>query len=812
VNKLKTWLLAGLLLVAPFAQSFGAFSGSGGVWYHAKGAFISSPADGNNTGIQSAVNAANNGGFVFIHAGRYRLDSGTIAVGNGVTIEGVGDSTVFEIATNDTAFNIWGNGVTLRNIRIEGKKWNHSSSQGIVVTGDSVTIENVTINDTYDAAIHLHQGSHAARVLNCRINRPGGAASTDGRGVVIHDSNDVLIRNTYVTFAKLNGFWVQGTSQRTKIEGCSSLDATDDNVLVDPTTNHVEILGGTFNRSVVGDGIQADGDSMNVGLNTVVGNRAFGIWATLGGDGSSWWVNNCFENGNYNMAIEYTAGGTHRGFEIVGNFLVNARGINLEIQASNTTTLEDVLVAGNYLIGTLPTIIGGNSLTNMQIVSSVGSAVRKLHIKGNVVKNGLKHGIEVSGTGPFFEGLVITDNDIIDNVDDGLRLNLGASGYAFVSGNVLHGNGTDEPNRLSGVFEGNGMKSRLQGSVAVIEDSLRVNGTQVTSGAVTVNDKLVVLDSLRVMMPLKLGTTSGVPQRHVIGDGGGTAAESLTIFLDGTSNAATQNPKLVFNRAVSQAGEIVAHPNGLAIKVLQGTGSIFATSLGSNVPWLRLDSDGATSGKVVINRSSAGTAQLDVNGNGVFADSLRVNRTTELIGNAQVSAGKLTVADSLRVNRTAEFIGAVAVSAGKLTVADSLRVEDALEVGAREGGSTDTTRIGRSMVFKKYGSTSDIILHNTGNILEFTNDGNNIVRASDAAGALLFQTGGTTTQFSITSGGDLVATGDNIVTLGTNPLASLPAATNGTIIYCSDCNKVAPCTSGGTGAIAKREAGAWNCD
>jgi hypothetical protein len=43
--------------------------------------------------------------------------------------------------------------------------------------------------------------------------------------------------------------------------------------------------------------------------------------------------------------------------------------------------------------------------------------------------------------------------------------------------------------------------------------------------------------------------------------------------------------------------------------------------------------------------------------------------------------------------------------------------------------------------------------------------------------------------------------------------ASLGSATNGVFKYCSDCTKGStPCTAGSTGAMAKRENGAWNCD
>lgn len=42
--------------------------------------------------------------------------------------------------------------------------------------------------------------------------------------------------------------------------------------------------------------------------------------------------------------------------------------------------------------------------------------------------------------------------------------------------------------------------------------------------------------------------------------------------------------------------------------------------------------------------------------------------------------------------------------------------------------------------------------------------------------------------------------------------ANLGAATNGCIIYCSDCTIASPCAAGGTGAIAKRLNGVWVCN
>lgn len=47
--------------------------------------------------------------------------------------------------------------------------------------------------------------------------------------------------------------------------------------------------------------------------------------------------------------------------------------------------------------------------------------------------------------------------------------------------------------------------------------------------------------------------------------------------------------------------------------------------------------------------------------------------------------------------------------------------------------------------------------------------------------------------------------------LAPSTFTNLGTPANGSIRYCSNCQKTSPCTSGGTGAYAVREAGAWNC-
>lgn len=48
--------------------------------------------------------------------------------------------------------------------------------------------------------------------------------------------------------------------------------------------------------------------------------------------------------------------------------------------------------------------------------------------------------------------------------------------------------------------------------------------------------------------------------------------------------------------------------------------------------------------------------------------------------------------------------------------------------------------------------------------------------------------------------------------LGADTSGNLGADQNGTMVYCTDCTKAAPCAGGGVGAMARKENGVWNCN
>lgn len=65
--------------------------------------------------------------------------------------------------------------------------------------------------------------------------------------------------------------------------------------------------------------------------------------------------------------------------------------------------------------------------------------------------------------------------------------------------------------------------------------------------------------------------------------------------------------------------------------------------------------------------------------------------------------------------------------------------------------------------------------------------------------------------FANSFGSVLTLRTDGATQIGSVTQANLPAAANGSMIYCSDCTTASACTGGGTGAFASRQNGAWKC-
>lgn len=805
------------------------------------------------------------GGLIIVTGGTYNYTSTINITKSNVTIQGMGGSAskfVNSHATGVDAFLVTGGNCTITGIEIDGQNGTKIEGEGIRVENGGFQIHQNRIVNMPDYGIHIHTGSSSGSVTNNIIGNIGDAGSLKGSGVVVHDSPNVRVIGNNITNTLHYGVYIQGTTTKAVVEGNTISDSQTDGILADSTAKYIAIVGNNVQDSKI-NGITANSDSSLVSDNLIArsGKDAsplgFGLWAVARANGSSWWGNHVIDSEDYGIAWhpENLVTSTAAGLSIFSNFIANNNGFGIHLLANSNSGLSDVMIGNNYIIGT------GQTQSGIHIQTSAGShGMNRIHILGNVVKNSVDDGIEITGGGTNgIKDLFITENHILNNADAGLIFQGdGTNSTAFISDNVLKGNGTNTP--VLGVNwkvesfadrEVRGSKAFFHqdswfgssvnvsdtlnvSGMAIVDDSLRVDGTanfhgtssvignftvtgsltqgsvgaltkEGTSGNITlptggnrvnfsfagdnfvgptvaggalvltsngganrtvelpgtgrealVNGKAVIIDSLRVMMPLKLGQTSGIPQYHVMGDGGGNQADTLTLAMNGTTNSANRSPKIMLLRSGAPIGMFAAHNGGLDLRWPQNTNpGLWLGALGTNTPTYRFDLTSATTGSMAVNKSTAADATLEVN------------------GNAQVN--------------------------------DSIHVFESPEFGVRDNSlAADTLRVGRTMAIKKYGSTADAIFHNTGNILEMTNDGNNILRASDAAGFWSFQTGGTTTRLTIPADGG--------ITLQSVLHANLPSSGNGTLMYCSDCNKVAPCTSGGTGAVAKREAGAWNCD
>jgi len=63
-----------------------------------------------------------------------------------------------------------------------------------------------------------------------------------------------------------------------------------------------------------------------------------------------------------------------------------------------------------------------------------------------------------------------------------------------------------------------------------------------------------------------------------------------------------------------------------------------------------------------------------------------------------------------------------------------------------------------------------------------------------------------------TQGGTVTVNYNGSVTYGSVAYSGLGAPSNGTVVYCSDCTKATPCAGSGSGALAKRINGSWDCN
>lgn len=143
--------------------------------------------------INAAIQALpETGGQILILDGTYKIIAPIIVDKNGATLRGNGTATILqrnwnssveEGVINITAAN---GGVTVQNIRIDGKIYNYSNpkNNGIYITSGSNSIINNICNNNYGNGIYLNSSGNTVIGNICNNNKSKGIAS-DGSGSII---------------------------------------------------------------------------------------------------------------------------------------------------------------------------------------------------------------------------------------------------------------------------------------------------------------------------------------------------------------------------------------------------------------------------------------------------------------------------------------------------------------------------------------------------------------------------------------------------------------------------------------------------
>lgn len=115
------------------------------------------------------------------------------------------------------------------------------------------------------------------------------------------------------------------------------------------------------------------------------------------------------------------------------------------------------------------------------------------------------------------------------------------------------------------------------------------------------------------------------------------------------------------------------------------------------------------------------------------------------------------------------------------------------------------------------GANNNIFVNNIANTISLVGSSSRAPINVSSAGVATLTSPVLTGNISVTGtvSGGMTVTGTTVsdaLRLTPTALSNLGAPGNGTLMYCSDCAKTTPCTSGGTGALAKRLNAAWDCN
>jgi hypothetical protein len=171
----------------------------------------------------------------------------------------------------------------------------------------------------------------------------------------------------------------------------------------------------------------------------------------------------------------------------------------------------------------------------------------------------------------------------------------------------------------------------------------------------------------------------------------------------------------------------------------------------------------------------------------------------------------------------------------RVTTPDILLIRSGTGILEQRAGTTPQIL----RMYSTYTDTSNYrraVISTSGGSFKLTTESNGtgspmpMIVGPDEAQYLYLQTDGTLRWDIVSTTGDLVPHADSTYNIGSAAsavattftdvlaleptlFANLPgSAGNGSLVYCSDCTKATPCAGSGSGAIAKKLNGAWDCD